>query len=77
MLIGENGDHSIDEDNDQREVKLFLNSGNNLEWKEVFLRDYGLYNGIFMDVNDDGIIDICGSSGHDGDPYEIWFTELK
>ena len=74
VLVGENGDHSVEEDNDLREVRIFLNSGDNLEWKEIFIKDDGLYNAILKDINDDGFVDICGARGHSGDPYEIWYT---
>ncbi len=75
VLIGENGDHFIEADDQKREARIFINNGDNKTWTTLRLKDDGLYNGLLYDINQDGLLDICGPSGHQGDPYLIFFNK--
>lgn len=77
LLAGENGGHSVDGDDDRREVRLFYNEGNNLTWRESVLKNDGLYNGLIVDIDQDGHLDIAGPASHDGTPYEIWLNRRQ
>ncbi|MEM6765625.1 MAG: VCBS repeat-containing protein [Bacteroidota bacterium] len=72
VLAGENGGHFVETDDTQREVRLFLNTGDNLQWEVINLKNDGLYNGLLYDINGDGKLDICGPAGHEKDAYYIW-----
>jgi len=74
VLIGENGDHGVKGDDKKKQVRIFLNQGDNKNWQEEYFSDEGLYNGLLMDLNNDGLLDIGGTSGHEKDPYYIWFN---
>jgi len=77
VLIGENGDQSLKSGDKKKQVRIFLNQGDNKSWQEEYFSDEGLYNGLLLDLNNDGLLDIGGTSGHEKDPYNIWFNQGK
>jgi hypothetical protein len=77
ILAGENGDHFIETENQTREVRIYLNAGNNLKWEVKVLKNDGLYNGLIKDINLDGKPDILGPTGHGGDPFYLWINHIE
>jgi hypothetical protein len=74
ILFGENGDHQVKKDDSKKQVRILMNQGDNLSWTMFHLSNEGLYNGLFVDVNNDGWLDIGGPSGHENDPYTIYIN---
>lgn len=74
VLIGENGDHAVKGSKKDKKVCIFLNEGDNFHWRNESFSDEGLYNGLLVDIDNDGFLDIGGTSGHEKDPYNIWFN---
>ncbi len=71
LLVAENGDHRIETDDNLRQVRLFLNRGDNRSWGESVIANDGLFNGLLHDINNDDQLDICGPTGHEGKAYRV------
>ncbi|MCF8225962.1 MAG: FG-GAP-like repeat-containing protein [Bacteroidales bacterium] len=69
VLSGNNGDQG---DPENSPVKLFLNQGDNLTWKEQLLTKTGAYNSYLADLEPDGDLDFFRYDGHEGSDYEVW-----
>ena len=74
ILAGENGDHAVKGSRTKKKVCIFLNEGDNIHWQKESFSDEGLYNGLLLDINNDGLPDICGTSGHEKDNYNVWLN---
>lgn len=77
VLAGENGDHNAPGDDDKRQVYIFLNEGKNQKWTKYSFSEAGLYNGLLVDVNSDGKLDIAGPHGHNCATFKIWYTFVE
>ena len=75
VLAGENGRHFVETDDERREVRLYLNTGDHTNWEVKHLTNDGLYNGLLFDINGDGKLDICGPASHEKDAYFIWIRK--
>ncbi len=77
ILAGENGDSNTAEivDDGAKQVRIFLNGGDGMEWTPVAFSETGLYNGIVADFDGDGRLDVAGPAGHEADPYTIYLSK--
>jgi hypothetical protein len=71
VLSGNNA-HQGDPENSP--VILFINKGNNVDWKEQTLTLTGGYNSYIGDVEGDGDLDIFRYEGHESKFYEVWIN---
>lgn len=60
----------------QKRVRLFLNQGNNLDWKEQIISNNGIYNGLVGDLEGDGDFDIFSAPGF-SDQYPIFNIRIN
>lgn len=53
-------------------VIVFVNKGNNLEWRKQILSEKGCYSGTTGDIDDDGDIDFVASGNWNKAPLYLW-----
>lgn len=73
VLLGENSDNPLNDD--ERNVLIYFNKGDNSNWSQQRISQKGLYNGLLVDIDNDGFLDFGGTSGHEGDLYTVWFNQ--
>jgi hypothetical protein len=71
------GNNAHQEDPQNSPIKLFLNQGDNKNWKEQILSKEGAYNSYIGDVEGDGDLDFFRYPGHESKFYELWINKTK
>ncbi len=63
----------------QKRVRIFLNEGNNLKWKEHKFSETGIYNGLVGDLEGDGDFDIFTAPGYSEKypEYKVFINQAK
>ena len=77
VLAGINKGRAVNLDKTEFPVYVFLNEGNNLDYKEMIIQENGIYNGQAIDYDGDGDMDIFRYPDHEASDFFVLENSLE